>query len=229
MINILIVDDEKEIVDLIDLYLRNKGYCIFKAYDSDKALEILNLEKINLAIMDLMIPGTDGYDLIKKIRSTSNIPIIIISAKCENHDKVIGLDIGADDYITKPFDPLELIARVNAQLRRCYLLNLEDNNENIIKSRDLILDKDKIIVTKGGKEVFLTLKEFKLLELFMENKNKVLTKQRIFENIWKEEYLYDDNVIMVHISNLRDKIEDNNKENKYIKTIRGIGYRFEEK
>ncbi|MCR1950839.1 MULTISPECIES: response regulator transcription factor [Clostridium] len=229
MINILIVDDEKEIVDLIELYLRNKGYCIFKAYDSNEALKILNSKKINLIIMDLMMPDTDGYDLIRKIRSNSNLPIIIISAKCENHDKVIGLDIGADDYITKPFDPLELIARVNAQLRRCYLLNLDENKDNIIKSRDLILDKDKVNVTKGEKEISLTLKEFKLLELFMENKNKVLTKQRIFENVWNEEYLYDDNVIMVHISNLRDKIEDDNKENKYIKTIRGIGYRFEDK
>lgn len=229
MINILIVDDEKEIVDLIDLYLRNKEYSIFKAYEGNEAMNILNSEEIKLVILDLMMPGIDGYALIKKIRSNSKIPIIIISAKCENYDKVIGLDIGADDYITKPFDPLELIARVNAQLRRCYSLNLEDNIGNVIKSKDLILDRDKVVVTKSEKEVPLTLKEFKLLELFMENKNKVLTKQRIFENVWNEEYLYDDNVIMVHISNLRDKIECDNKENKYIKTIRGIGYRFEDK
>lgn len=226
MVNILIVDDEKEIVDLIDLYLRNKGYFIFKAYEGNEAMNILNSKKINLVILDLMMPGIDGYKLIKKIRGISNIPIIIISAKCENHDKVIGLDIGADDYITKPFDLLELIARVNAQLRRCYSLNSKDN---IIKVRDIILDKDKVVVTKSGKEVTLTLKEFKLLELFMENKNRVLTKQMIFENIWNEEYLYDDNVIMVHVSKLRDKIECDNKENKYIKTIRGIGYRFEDK
>lgn len=229
MVNILIVDDEKEIVDLIDLYLRNKGYFIFKAYEGNEAMNILNSEKINLVILDLMMPGIDGYKLIKKIRGISNIPIIIISAKCENHDKVIGLDIGADDYITKPFDLLELIARVNAQLRRCYSLNSNDNIDNIIKVRDIILDKDKVVVTRSGKEVTLTLKEFKLLELFMENKNKVLTKQMIFENIWNEEYLYDDNVIMVHVSKLRDKIECDNKENKYIKTIRGIGYRFEDK
>ncbi|WP_411168298.1 response regulator transcription factor [Clostridium sp. MB05] len=229
MINILIVDDEKEIVDLIDLYLRNKGYSIFKAYEGNEALNILKLEKINLVIMDLMMPGIDGYSLIKKIRSTSNIPIIIISAKCENYDKVLGLDVGADDYITKPFEPLELIARVNAQLRRCYSLNVEDSVEKIIKSRDLILDKEKIILTKDGKEITLTLKEFKMLELFMENRNRVLTKQTIFENVWNEDYLYDDNVIMVHISNLRDKIEDEDKANKYIKTIRGIGYRFEDK
>jgi len=226
MINILIVDNEKEIVDLIDLYLRNKGYFIFKAYEGNEAMNILNSEKINLVMLDLMIPGIDGYELIKKIRSTSNIPIIIISAKCENHDKVIGLDMGADDYITKPFDLLELIARVNVQIRRCYSLNSEDN---IIEIRDLILDKDKAVVIKSGKEVTLTLKEFKLLELFMENKNKVLTKQMIFEQIWKEEYLYDDNVIMVHVSKLRDKIKYDNKENKYIKTIRGIGYIFEDK
>ncbi|WP_291651200.1 response regulator transcription factor [Clostridium sp.] len=229
MINILIVDDEKEIVDLIDLYLRNKGYSIFKAYEGKEALNILSSENIKLVILDLMMPGIDGYAIINKIRSTSNIPIIIISAKCENHDKVIGLDIGADDYITKPFDPLELIARVNAQLRRCYSLNIRDNVDNVISSRDLILDKEKVVVTKAGREVQLTLKEFKLLQLFMENKNKVLTKKRIFENVWNEEYLYDDNVIMVHISNLRDKIEDDNKEDKYIKTIRGIGYRFEDK
>lgn len=228
MMNILIVDDEKEIVDLIDLYLRNSDYKILKAYNGEDGLKILETQKVDLLIVDLMMPGIDGYELIRKVREKNTIPIIIISAKYENYDKVLGLDMGADDYVTKPFEPLELIARVNAQLRRSYSLNSNESIDSILRSGNLELNKENVNVKKDGKEITLTLKEFKMLELFMENKNKVLTKQKIFEKVWEEDYLYDDNVIMVHISNLREKIQDD-KNNKYIKTIRGIGYRFEDK
>lgn len=225
--NVLIVDDEKEIVELIDLYLRDKGYTIEKAFNGLDALEIIKNKSIDLAIVDIMIPGIDGYSLIKEIRMISNIPIIIVSAKIEGIDKVLGLNIGADDYITKPFDPLELLARVNALFRRIYFLEDEEKSREI-EVGDLVLDKSRGSISKRGQELFLTFKEFKLLEAFMENKNKVLTKKSLFEKVWNEEYLYDDNLIMVHISNLRDKIEDDNKNPKYIKTIRGIGYRFED-
>ncbi|GAB6169830.1 response regulator transcription factor [Clostridium carnis] len=226
---ILVVDDEKEIVELVELYFRNKEYILLKAYNGIDALEIFKNNNIGLAIVDIMMPGLDGYTLIREIRKISNIPIIVISAKSEGYDKVLGLDIGADDYVTKPFDPLELIARVNAQFRRCYSLKNIEPHENIIKIGDLAIDKGRASVTKDGQDVILTYKEFKLLELFMENKNRVLTKKNLFEQVWNEEYLHDDNAIMVHISNLRDKIEDDSRSPKYIKTIRGIGYRFEDK
>lgn len=229
--NILVVDDEKEIVELIELYLKNENCSIKKAFNGIQALKLVNEEKVDLAVVDLMMPELDGYRLINEMRKSLNIPIIIISAKSEGYDKVLGLNIGADDYITKPFDPLELVARVKAQIRRAESYNTapeQEINDNI-KSGDLTLNRSTMTVHKGNDEISLTLKEFKMLEMFMENKNRVLTKKRLFENVWEEEYLHDDNSIMVHISNLREKIENDSKNPKYITTIRGIGYRFEEK
>ncbi|MGL5752451.1 MAG: response regulator transcription factor [Paraclostridium sp.] len=222
--NILVTDDEKEIVDLIDLYLRNT-YNIIKAYDGADALNKINSNKIDLAIVDIMMPNMDGYTLIENIRKDKEIPIIIISAKTQSYDKIIGLDIGADDYITKPFDPLELVARVKSQLRRHYKFTKVENKKSKITIRNLTLDTESLKVEKDGQEIRLTSTEYKILELLMTNKNKVFTKKNIFESVWEEYYYNEDNAIMVHISKLRDKIED--KDNKYIKTIRGLGYKFE--
>ncbi len=221
---ILVADDEKEIVDLIDLYLRN-SYTVIKSYDGVDALAKINENKIDLAIVDIMMPNMDGYKLIENIRKDKEIPIIIISAKTQSYDKIIGLDIGADDYITKPFDPLELVARVESQLRRYYRFSNIENREAKITIRNLTLYTESLRVERNGQEIHLTSTEYKILELLMTNKNKVFTKKNIFESVWEEYYYNEDNVIMVHMSKLRDKIEDEN--DKYIKTIRGLGYKFE--
>lgn len=222
--NILVADDEKEIVDLVDLYLRN-NYTVMKSYDGEDALNKINENKIDLAIVDIMMPNMDGYKLIENIRKDKEIPIIIISAKTQSYDKIIGLDIGADDYITKPFDPLELVARVKSQLRRYYKFTNVEKKTSKVKVRNLTLDTENLRVEKSGKEIHLTSTEYKILELLMTNQNKVFTKKNIFESVWEEDYYNEDNAIMVHMSKLRDKIED--KNNKYIKTIRGLGYKFE--
>lgn len=223
--NILVVDDEKEIVELVDLYLRNT-YTVIKSYNGNDALVKINENEIDLAIVDIMMPNMDGYKLIENIRKDKEIPIIIISARTQSYDKIIGLDIGADDYITKPFDPLELVARVKSQLRRYYKFSNTEKKESSIVIGDLTLDKEKLRVEKKGQEIHLTSREYKILELLMSNRNKIFTKKNIFESVWGEDYFNDDNAIMVQMSKLRDKIED--KNNKYIKTIRGLGYKFEE-
>lgn len=230
MHNILIVDDEKEIVELIELYFRSSNYKIFKAYDGIEAINIIDKNDINLAIVDIMMPNLNGYSLIQNIRSKLNIPIIVISAKVEGYDKILALDMGADDYVTKPFDPLELVARVNAQIRRVYgYSNLPEIEEKLIQVGDLKLDLEAFKLTKNNKEIPLTSTELKIVELFMKNPNKVFTKKNLFESVWDEIYIAEDNAIMVQISKIRDKIEDTSKEPKYIKTIRGIGYKFESK
>ncbi|EQK39200.1 response regulator transcription factor [Paraclostridium bifermentans] len=230
MHNILVVDDEKEIVELIELYFRSSNYKIFKAYDGIEAINIIDKNDINLAIVDIMMPNLNGYSLIQNIRSKLNIPIIVISAKVEGYDKILALDMGADDYVTKPFDPLELVARVNAQIRRVYgYSNLPEIEEKLIQVGDLKLDLEAFKLTKNNKEIPLTSTELKIVELFMKNPNKVFTKKNLFESVWDEVYIAEDNAIMVQISKIRDKIEDTSKEPKYIKTIRGIGYKFESK
>ncbi|WP_373601443.1 response regulator transcription factor [Paraclostridium bifermentans] len=230
MYNILVVDDEKEIVDLIELYFRNTNYKVIKAYDGIEALNIVNKEKIHLAVVDIMMPKLNGYSLISSIRQQGNIPIIVVSAKVEGYDKILALDMGADDYVTKPFDPLELIARVNAQIRRVYGYAKPydyDISEDIIEIDGLKLDLNSYRLTKNNKEIKLTSTEMKIIELFMTNPNKVFTKKNLFESVWNENYIAEDNAIMVQISKIRDKIEDDSKNPKYIKTIRGIGYKFE--
>lgn len=230
MYNILVVDDEREIVDLIELYFRSSNYKIFKAYDGIEAINIIDKNDINLAIVDIMMPNLNGYSLIQNIRSKLNIPIIVISAKVEGYDKILALDMGADDYVTKPFDPLELVARVNAQIRRVYgYSNSPEIEEKLIQVGDLKLDLEAFKLTKNNKEIPLTSTELKIVELFMKNPNKVFTKKNLFESVWDEVYIAEDNAIMVQISKIRDKIEESSKEPKYIKTIRGIGYKFEGK
>lgn len=227
---ILVADDEVEICEILELYLEKDGFQVIKAEDGLKALEIIQSNKIDMAILDIMMPNIDGFNLIKRIRENYNIPIIILSAKNQDNDKILGLGIGADDYITKPFNPLEVSARVQAQLRRFY--NFNSKNLNEIKKTiigNVTLDTLNMITKVNGKEVQLTSYEYKILKLLMENAGRIFTKREIFELVWEHDYFEDDNTIMVHISNLRDKIESNSRKPLYIKTIRGLGYKFEKK
>lgn len=228
---ILVVEDDKDIAEVIRLYLENEGYEVLLAGDGLSGYEIMQKEKINLAVVDIMLPKMNGYDLVKKVREISNIPIVILSAKNLDSDKILGLDLGADDYLTKPFNPLELMARIKSNLRRYYSLGSgqeEDEKENRIwQVGELVLDEDAVTLTKAGKLIVITPTEYKMLALFMKSPGKVFTKQQIYQEVNGECYVNDDNTLMVHISNLRDKIEDNPREPKYIKNIRGIGYKIE--
>ena len=223
--NVLVVDDEIEIADLIELYLKNEGYNVYKTYSSEKALKIIKQRNIDLAILDIMMPGIDGFNLCEKIRKEYNFPIIMVTAKITDADKIKGLNIGADDYITKPFMPLELLARVKAQLRRYTSYN--QNQNKIIAIKDLTLDKDKHECLKNGQKITLTPTEFAILYLLAENENKVITTEKLFEEVWKEPYYPSSSAtIMVHIRHLREKLGENDKI-KYINTIWGVGYQIE--
>ena len=227
---ILIVDDEVQIVELVELYLEKDNYQVLKAFDGVQAWQMLQANKVDLAIIDIMMPGMDGYQLIKLIRGKYVMPVIMLSAKGEDSDKILGLDLGADDYIAKPFNPLEVVARVQAQLRRFHELNpqaSEHDEPQVITIGDLTLDEQACQLTKGGKPVALTQTEFRILSYLMKNPDKVHTKKQIFESAWEAAYYADDGTIMVHISNLRDKIEDDSRQPVYLKTIRGLGYKFE--
>ena len=223
--NILVVDDEIEIADLIELYLKNEGYTVYKCYSSEKALKIIKQRNIDLAILDIMMPGIDGFTLCQTIRKEYNFPIIMVTAKITDADKIKGLNIGADDYITKPFMPLELLARVKAQLRRYTSYN--QNQNKIIAIKDLTLDKDKHECLKDGKKIPLTPTEFAILYLLAENPDKVITTEKLFEEVWKEPYYPSSSAtIMVHIRHLREKLGETDKI-KYINTIWGVGYQIE--
>ncbi len=225
---ILIADDEAEIRDILHLYLEKDGYEIIEAADGLQAMERLKSEEIDLAILDIMMPGIDGYRVLRNIRENNNIPVIMLSAKGSDSDKILGLDMGADDYMTKPFVPLEAVARVNSNIRRFYALgagNRQNADGEELTVRDLRLDKEACLLYRGKEAIELTSVEFKIMQLFMENPGKVFTKQQLFEQGWGEDYLVSDNNIMVCISKLRAKIDCGTKE--YIKTIRGLGYRLE--
>lgn len=229
--NILVVDDEVEIVDAIEIYLKNEETNIIKAYDGEEALKKLKENEIHLIIMDIMMPKLDGLKATMKIREEKNIPIIILSAKSQGHDKVLGLTMGADDYITKPFDPLELIARSKSQLRRYKTLGSykveEVIKENKIEIGRVILNKDsKELILDNTSRVKLTLTEYKILELLMSNKGVVFSSEQIYRNVWGEEAINTD-TIMVHIRRIREKIEINPKNPEYLKVVWGIGYKFE--
>lgn len=227
---ILLCDDEKEILEILQLYLEKEGYEIIKAEDGEKALEIVKTTKdINLALVDIMMPKIDGFTLVKEIRKLYNMPIMIISAKNQDLDKILGLDLGADDYITKPFNPLEVVARVNAQIRRVYKFSSDKEENEILQIGDIVLDSYNIRVTVKEKEIDLTSIEYGILKYLMENAGRILTKNQIFEAVWNEEFLSGDNTIMVHISRLRDKIEEDSRNPIYLKTVRGLGYKFEKK
>ena len=221
MPNILIADDEKEIIRLLKIYLND--YNVLEANDGQQALAILNSQQVDLAISDIMMPRVDGYQVITKIREKSSyIPVIIISAKVTLSDRILGMDIGADDYITKPFEPLEVQAKVRAQLRRQSASAPSSKNETITVG-DVTLSISECTVTKGGKTESLTKNEFKVLELLMGNPRRVFTKEQIYESAWYDSDSVDDNTIRVIISRLRDKVGA-----EHIKTIRGLGYRYEE-
>lgn len=227
---ILVADDEAEITEILELYLEKDGFQVLKAEDGLEAWELIKKNQIDMAILDIMMPNIDGFNLTKKIREDYNIPIIILSARNQDNDKILGLGLGADDYITKPFNPLEVSARVQAQLRRFYNLNPKISNENkIIIIGRISLDTFNIAVKVDEEEVALTSFEYRILKLLMENSGKIFTKREIFELVWEDDYFGDDNTIMVHISNLREKIEPNPRKPIYLKTIRGLGYKFEKK
>ena len=229
MYNILVVDDDKEIVGAIEIYLKKEGYNILKAYNGNQALKIMEENEIHLVILDIMMPGKDGMETLEEIRKDKSMPVILLSAKSEDYDKIGGLNSGADDYITKPFNPLELIARVNSNLRRYVSFGSLENKSNskIYQSGELVVNDETKKVTVDGKEVKLTATEFNILKFLLENKGKVYSIPEIYENVWKEEGFGAENIIAVHIRHIREKIEINPKEPKYLKVIWGIGYKIE--
>ena len=229
MYNILVVDDDKEIVESIEIYLNNEGYKVFKAYDGLEALDILMREDIHLILMDIMMPKLDGIKATIKIRQDKNIPIILVSAKGEDTDKILGLNIGADDYITKPFNLLELIARVKSNLRR-YMNFGNFNNEtreDVLRSGGLELNTSTKEVKVDGNQVKVTPIEYRILELLLRNKGRVFSIDEIYEKVWKEESFNVENTVAVHIRRIREKIEINPKEPRYFKVVWGIGYKIE--
>ena len=231
MYNILVVDDDREIVKAIEIYLKREGYNVIKAYDGIEAMNSLKENKIHLVILDIMMPNQDGLTTLEKIRNNSSIPVILLSAKSEDYDKISGLEIGADDYITKPFNPLELVARVNSNIRRYVKLGsikqTESSGDEIYSSGDLILNDDTKKVTVDGKEIKLTATEYNILKFLLKNKGKVYSISEIYENVWNEDSFAAENIIAVHIRHIREKIEINPKEPKYLKVIWGIGYKIE--
>lgn len=229
MFNILVCDDDKEIVDAIDIYLSQEGYHILKAYDGLWAIEIMKKEEVHLILLDIMMPNLDGIRATRKIRETSSVPIIMLSAKSEDVDKILGLNIGADDYITKPFNPLELIARVKSQLRRYTQLgNLAtEEKEAVYVCGGLVVNDDLKTVTVDGEPVKLTPIEYNILVLLIKNQGKVFSIEQIYENIWNEEAIGADNTVAVHIRHIREKIEINPREPRYLKVVWGIGYKIE--
>lgn len=227
---ILIADDEAEIRDVLRLYLEKDGYGVVEAADGMETMEKLHKENPDLMILDVMMPGLDGYRVLRNVRENNNIPVIMLSAKDTDADKILGLDLGADDYITKPFGPLEAVARVNSNIRRFYSLGTGRNTDTDkevkeLTVRDLRLDLESCLLYRGDETIELTSVEFRIMKLFMEEPGKVFTKQQIYERGWDDEYLVSDNSIMVCISKLRSKLNRDGRE--YIKTIRGLGYRLE--
>ena len=227
-LNILVCDDDKEIVEAIEIYLQQEGYQVFRAYDGEDALKILKEEEIHLLIIDVMMPKLDGIRATLKIREESSIPIIILSAKSEDTDKILGLNVGADDYITKPFNPLELVARVKSQLRRYTKLgNAAENGQAVYQVGGLTINDELKEVTVDGENVKLTPIEYNILLLLMKNQGKVFSINQIYENIWNEDAIGADNTVAVHIRHIREKIEINPKEPRYLKVVWGVGYKID--
>lgn len=224
---ILICDDEREIVDALELYLKNEGYSILKAYSGKEALEIVKKEEVQLVIMDIMMPEMDGLKTTLKIRETQNIPIIFLSAKTEDTDKIIGLTLGGDDYITKPFNPMEVIARVKSQLRRYTMLGGCPEKSQGLRTGGMILEDDYKRLTLDGEEVKLTPVEYKIVHFLMSEMGKVFSIDQIYENVWEEPSYQSENTVAVHIRRIREKIEINPKDPKYLKVVWGIGYKIE--
>ncbi len=228
--NILIIDDEKEIVELIEIYLHNEGYQVFEAFDGQDGLDILKKEKIHLVVLDIMMPDIDGLETCRRIRRLMNIPIIMLSAKSQDIDIILGLGTGADDYMVKPFNPMELVARIKSQLRRYFYFN-EQNlikpDHNLIRIKNIVINKKNHKVTLYDKEISLTPTEFEILLLLAGSPGEVFSAEEIFGIIWKEKYFQANNTVMVHIWRLREKIEENPKEPQIIETVWGVGYKIE--
>ena len=225
---ILVADDEAEIRDVLRLYLEKEGYDVVEAADGTEAVRQIKSGTIDLAILDIMMPGLNGYRVLQNIREENNLPVLMLSAKSSDSDKILGLDLGADDYITKPFVPLEMVARVRSHLRRFYALGAGDTRSDTggaIQVGGLRLELDSCLLYRDGERIELTSVEFRIMKLFMENPGRVFTKQQIFEAGWEEEYMVSDNNVMVCISKLRGKLAHEGRE--YISTIRGLGYRLE--
>ena len=229
MAKILVCDDDKDIVEAIDIYLTQEGYEVLKAYDGDEAIKVLKRNEVDLLIMDVMMPRLDGIRATLKIRENMSLPIIILSAKSEDADKILGLNIGADDYITKPFNPLELVARVKSQLRRYTQLGstARSDNQSEFRTGGLVIRDHLKEVTVDGEKVKLTPIEYNILLLLVKNQGKVFSINQIYENIWNEEAIGADNTVAVHIRHIREKIEINPKEPRYLKVVWGVGYKVE--
>ena len=229
MAKILVCDDDKDIVEAIDIYLTQEGYEVLKAYDGDEAIKVLKRNEVDLLIMDVMMPRLDGIRATLKIRENMSLPIIILSAKSEDADKILGLNIGADDYMTKPFNPLELVARVKSQLRRYTQLGstARSDNQSEFRTGGLVIRDDLKEVTVDGEKVKLTPIEYNILLLLVKNQGKVFSINQIYENIWNEEEIGADNTVAVHIRHIREKIEINPKEPRYLKVVWGVGYKVE--
>lgn len=228
-LSVLVVDDDKEIVESIAIYLSKENLKIYKAYDGLQALEVVNEHPIHLILLDVMMPKLDGIQAMLRLRQQHNIPIILVSAKSEDTDKIFGLEFGADDYITKPFNPLELIARVKSALRRYTVLGTaaKEHSAQTLKVGGLLLDVRQKRLMVDGEEVKLTPIEFKILELLMRNIGRVFSIEEIYERVWKEPSFAPENTVAVHIRRIREKIEINPKEPKYLKVVWGIGYKIE--
>ena len=229
MFKILVCDDDKEIVEAIEIYLTQEGYEVLKAYDGEEAIQTLKKEHVDLLIMDVMMPGLDGIRATLKIREENSLPIIILSAKSEDADKILGLNIGADDYVTKPFNPLELVARAKSQLRRYTQLGstVQDEKKEVYEVGGLSINDELKEVTVDGESVRLTPIEYNILLLLVKNQGKVFSIDQIYENIWNEEAIGADNTVAVHIRHIREKIEINPKEPRYLKVVWGVGYKIE--
>jgi len=225
--NILVCDDDKEILDAIKIYLEHEGYKVFKASNGLAALEVIEENEIHLVIMDVMMPRMDGLRATMKIREDKSIPVIMLSAKSEDTDKILGLNMGADDYITKPFNPLELIARVKSQLRRYMTLGCLETKSNVYKTGGLVIDDECKNISVDGDEVKLTPVQYKILKLLTANAGRVYSIDDIYEKVWKETAFCPENAVAVHIRKIREKIEINPKEPKYLKVVWGIGYKVE--
>ncbi len=226
--NILVLDDEIEIADLVELYLRNEEYNVYKCYTSEKALDVLKTKEIDLAILDVMVDGIDGFELVKIIRSQNKtFPIIMLTAKIQDQDKIRGLSLGADDYITKPFSPLELIARVKASLRR-YTKYTSNHKDEEIYIDGLSIDENAHKCFLYEKEIQLTPIEFDIVLYLAVNRGRVISSEELFEQVWKDKYLDNNNTVMVHIRRIREKLNDDSKQPKFIKTVWGVGYKIDE-
>jgi DNA-binding response OmpR family regulator len=225
---LLLVDDEKEILDLLEIYLKNEGYVLLRASNGVEALEVLRQKEVDLIILDIMMPRMDGIQACMRIREEKNMPIIMLSAKSQDMDKIMGLSTGADDYMTKPFNPLELVARVKSQLRRYKRLNVSASRiEEEIEIDELVINTATHEVRVEGREIRLTPREFAILELLARNRGLVFSIEKIYESVWNEAFYESDNTVMVHIRKIREKLETTPRQPKYIKTVWGVGYKIE--